>query len=344
MSVATIDAGLGEQGRLAALRLAFAGTSCLLVCEAMQWTPTFLAPVLVVVLLGNLPGRPPAKAIVALTMVTAVSALGSFVLASLLRFIPVLLVAAIALLSLLCFHSIAAGKPVFPALLALICLATIPVAVMVAPAQAGALPLALIRGIAMALAGVWVAHALWPATRVRSSPPVSQPRPDPVITPLARALVSVAVVMPVMLVYLLFGLADVLPVLVATVMLVVTFDARRSLLQAVAMVLGNLAGGFIGLLLYAVLLITPNLALLALLVFTALLFYGGGIARGGPMAPVMLIACNATLIIFSSAIATGPAPLSIWWGRLFQFAVAGAFSVAAMSFFWRYHGAVHGPR
>ena len=336
MSSASAQFDASEQRYLATLRFAVAGTSTFLVCELMQWTPTFLAPVLAVVLLGNLPGRPPPKAIVALVLVTAVAALGSFVLASLLQDIPILLVGAIALGAFLCFHSIAKGRPAFPALLTLICLATIPVVVMVAPAQAGALPAALIRGIALAMVIVWIVHTLWPVAQNSAQPPPAPPA-SPVITPFMRALVSVIVVVPMMLVYLLFGWADVLPVLVATVMLVVTFDAQRSRLQALAMVIGNFAGGFLGLFLYGVLSIAPGLWLLGLLIFTMLLVYGRGIAKGGPAAGVLLIACNATLIILGSAIATGPAPLSLWLARLFQFAIAGAFSVATMSLFWHYY-------
>jgi hypothetical protein len=158
-----------------------------------------------------------------------------------------------------------------------------------------------------------------------------------VITPFQRALVSVAVVVPMMLAYLLFGWTDALPVLIATVMLVVTFDAQRSRLQALAMIIGNFAGGFLGLFLYAVLCITPGLVLLGLLVFATLLAYGRVITRGGSAAGVLLIACNATLIIFGLAIAAGPVPLSIWLARLSQFAIAGAFSVVTMSLFWHYY-------
>lgn len=327
----------------ATLRFAVAGTAALLVSELMQWTPTFLAPVLALVLLGNLPGRPSAKAILGLILVTAAAALSSFVLASLLRGIPIVLVGMIALCSFLCFHSIANGRPVFPALLTLICLATIPVAVMVAPAHAGALPVALIRSITVALLLVWIVHALWPATEGPApAPPPPVPSGAPTITPLARALVSTLVLVPMMLVFLMFGLADALPVLVATVMLLITFEAQRTRMQALAMVLGNFAGGFIGLLLYAVLYVMPGLWLLGMLCFTVLLVYGGAIAKGGPIAAVLLIACNATLIILSSAIASGPVPISIWLARLFQFAIAGAFSVTVMSLFWYYYSLKRG--
>jgi hypothetical protein len=49
---------------------------------------------------------------------------------------------------------------------------------------------------------------------------------------------------------------------------------------------------------------------------------------------VALITCNAMLIIFGSAIASGPGSLSVWLARLFQFALAGAFAVGMMNLLW----------
>ena len=175
-------------------------------------------------------------------------------------------------------------------MLLLICLATIPVVVMIAPAQAGALPMALIRGIALALVMIGLVYVPWPRMPVPAAKPAASAH---AATPLARALLSTAVVMPLMLVYLLFGLADVLPVLVATVMLVVNFDLQGGRKQAMGMVVGNFAGGLLGLLLHTVLLTTPSLPFLAWLLFLVLLGFGQRIAAGGPMAGVALIACNA---------------------------------------------------
>ena len=154
------------------------------------------------------------------------------------------------------------------------------------------------------------------------------------LLPLGMALLATAVVVPLMLVYLLFGLADALPVIVTTVMLVVNFDMQRSRVHAWVMILGNFAGGLLGLLMHAVLLTTPSLPFLAVLLFLVLLGFGQRIAAGGPAAAVALITCNAMLIIFGSAIASGPGSLSVWLARLFQFALAGAFAVGMMNLLW----------
>lgn len=315
----------------ATLRFAVGVTAAFVVCEVMQWAPTFLAPVLTAVLLANLPMRPPLKLALVLIVAMTVAALFSFALASLLRGTPTVLFGLIALCMFLSFLAILNGRPSLPFLLLLICLATIPVVVMIAPAQAGVFPVALIRSIALALVMIGLVYVPWSRTPVPAPKPVAA---ESIATPLARALLSTAVVMPVMLVYLLFGLADVLPVLVATVMLVVNFDLQAGRAQALGMIIGNFAGGLLGLVLHALLLTTPSLPFLALLLFVVLLGFGQRIVAGGPMGGVALIACNGMLIIFSSAIASGPGSLSLWLARLFQFALAGAFAVGTMHLFW----------
>lgn len=314
----------------ATLRFAVGVTAAFVLCEFMQWWPSFLAPVLAAVLLANLPVRPPMKMAVALVATMSIAALFAFALASLLRGTPTVLFGAIALCMLLCFHALLGGKPRLPLLLMLICLATIPVVAMIAPAQAGMLPAALIRSTVVALLVIQLVHLPWPAM---AAPAPAGPASG-VVEPLAMALLSTAVVVPLMLVYLLFGLADALPVIVATVMLVVNFDLQRSRMHASAMVLGNLLGGLLGLLMHAVLLTTPTLPFLAVLLFLVLLGFGRRIAAGGPAAALALLACNAMLIIFSLAIASGPGSIAVWLTRLFQFVLAGAFAIGMMNLLW----------
>ena len=331
-SAASVTAGEQAEAQLqATLRFAVAVTAAFVVCEFLQWTPTFLAPVLAAALLGNLPMRLPPKLAVVLVVVMAAASLFAFVLASLLRGTPVVMFGLVGLCIFLAFYAMARGRPAFPLLLLLICLLIVPVMVMVAPAQSGAVPKGLTRSIAVAVVMILVVYVPWP----RKPPPKPAQATAPgAATPEALALLSTAVLLPLVLVYLLFGLSDVLPVLMGTLMLVINFDLRSSRLQALGMILGNFAGGLLGLLLYMGLLTTPSLPVMALLLFPALLVLGRHIVAGGPYAAAVLIACNAMLIIFGSAIASGPGPLSLWLVRVFQFALAGTFAVGMMHLTW----------
>ena len=312
----------------ATLRFASGVTAAFVLCEALKWWPTFMAPVFAAVLLTNLPARPSMKIALVLTLTMALAAIFAYGISSLLRGTPTMLFGLIALCVFLAFQAMLGGRVRVPALLLLISLSTIPVVVMIAPAQAGILPTAMVRGIALALLAIGCVYLPWPQTLPRAAASAAVPTAPPSI---ATALLSTAIVMPLMLVYLLFGLADALPVIVTTVLLVATFDLQRGRLQAGAMILGNFAGGILGLLMHSLLLTQPNLVFLALLLFVVLLGFGQRIAAGGPAAAVALITCNSMLIILSSAIAAGPGSLSVWLTRLFQFALAGAFAVGMMT-------------
>jgi len=326
-------AGADEAGDRVTLRFAAAVTAAFVLSEYMQWAPTFMGAVLAAALLAKLPMRPPLKVGIALVLTMAAAALYAYALSALLRGTPTVLCGAIGLSMFLAFHSMLSGRNPLPAVLLLICLVTIPVVVMLAPAQASVFPRALIGGMALAILMVWGAFAIWPAVPAPGAAKAAPATPDP-DRALVLALLSTAVVLPLMLVHLLFGLADALTVLVATVTLVINFDPSRSAKHSVALIVANFAGGMLGVLLHTVLITTPSLPFLALLLFLVLLGFGRRIAAGGPAAAVVAVACNAMLIILSSAIASGTDSFSAWFTRLFQLALAGVFAVSVMKLLW----------
>lgn len=321
----------GDAPLQATLRFAVGVTLAFVASEAMRWSPSFLAPVFTAVLLTNLPIRPTLKMCVGLMVVITAASLFALAMSSLLRGVPTVMFGVIALCVFAAFLAILNGRPPFPALLLLICLATVPVVVMIAPVQAGMLPAALIRSMLVALVTIQVVYLPWPLTTAPKPPPPAAPRNA---SPAVLAAAGVAIVMPLMLVYLLFGLADVLPVMIATVMLVANFDAQRGRMHALGMIVGNSVGGLLGLLLHTVLVTTPSLPFLCVLMFAVLLGFGQRTSAGGPAAALAMLTCNAMLIILSTAISSDAGTLSLWLIRVLQFALAGAFAVGTMSLVW----------
>lgn len=302
----------------------------MVICEAMGWHPSFIAPLLMAALHANLPASPPFKVGVVLVLVMAIAALIAFALPSLLRFSPQILVGVIGLIVFLALLVMALGKAKLPAMLLLLCIATVPIVALTSPDQASLLPIALVRATAIAVFVLWCMHALWPRVIARAAAPAAAP----VGSPVRAALAGTAIVMPVMLIHLMFGLTDALPVLVTTVLLVTNLDPQRGFMHGMAMMLGNLIGGLIGLLCYAILQIAPSLVTLALITFVVACAFGARIEKGGPAAPVYLITLNASLLIFGMAILTGPSNAGIWITRLSQFAIACTFATTMMSLFW----------
>jgi hypothetical protein len=321
----------------ATLRFAAGASAAFVFTEAMQWTPNFLGAVLAAVLLANLPGRPPLKLGVVLVLVMAVSALLVFMASALLNGMPHVLFGLVGLCMLFAFFAIASGKSMLPFLLLLVCLAIIPVVAMISPSVAGPLAKSLARSMLVAMLAVWAAYAVWPRALPPAPAPVAQPL---AASPLTLALLSTAVVLPLSLAYMLFGWTDSLPVLLGTVMMVMTFDVTRGRKQAAGMILGNLGGGMLGVVLYGVFQTTPSLPFLALLLFLALVPFGRIAAARDASAGVAVIACNGMLIIFGSALGSN-APLSSWIVRVLQFALAGAFAVGMLQIAWYF---AFGPR
>jgi hypothetical protein len=319
-----------EARRHATMRFAAGVTAAFVLCEAQQWLPSFLGPLFTVALLANLPVRPTLKMSLGLVITMTSAAFFAYALAALFRGTPTVLFGTLALTMFLGFHAIASGRSSLPFILLLICVATIPVIVMIAPAQAEAFPKSMVRGMVVAVLMIGIVYLPWP--RAPMPAPAPAPEARPVTTaPVVQALASTAVVMPLMLVYLMLGLADALPVIITTTLLVITFDVQRGRQQAMAMILGNLVGGVLGLVLHSMLLVAPNLVVLAALLFVVLLAFGQRIFSGSPTAPVAVITCNSMLIILSLTIVSEGASLSVWLTRMFQFTLAGAFAVGMMS-------------
>src|SRR3954467_7895435 len=146
----------------AILRFGCGVTTALLIAEAFGWYPTFLPAILTATLLASLPSALPIKAGTMLVLVQTGGAFAAFAISSLLSDTPFVLFGTIGLIIFLSFATIARGRGFLPVLLVLICFSTIPIVTMVSPQQAAALPLAFARGMAVAVAVVWLMHALWP--------------------------------------------------------------------------------------------------------------------------------------------------------------------------------------
>lgn len=316
----------------ATLRFAFGVTLALVACELLQWLPTFLAPVLVAVLLVNVPIRPPVKVAVGLIMIMAASALIAMVLSTALVRSPLILFGVAAVVVFRSLYVIAEGRSPLAPLLLLICLTTIPVLALESSAIAAAFAYSLVRATCLAVLIVWLSYLLWPS--VRPPRPAGKVQPLPPDARLRSALLGTAILTPLMLLFLMFGIADALPVLVATTMIVVNLDFNRGRTQAVALVAGNIGGGIVALVIIVLLAVQPSLVSLILLTALMALVFGWRISAGDPLAPVLLVACNATLIVFTSTLLTDKGTVDVWVTRLTQFVVAGAFTIGMMTLMW----------
>ena len=312
--------------RHAILRIAAGASLAFVVSELMGWYPTFLAPILVIMLLASLPAPLPLKAGAVLMLVQAAGAFSALALSSFLRERPIVLIGAIGLILFQSFSIIARGKGFFPLLLVLVCYSTIPIVTMTTPAQAGGLPIAFVRGMAVALVTTWLVHGVWPLVSIKAAAASGTQR----VQPFYLALAGTAIVLPLMTIYLLYGLTDALPVLITTVVLVVNFDASRGALQGLAMILANCIGGLIAVAAHSILQIAPSLFTLAGITFAIGVAFARRIEKGGAGGTVAMITFNQAIIMLSLGLIPGPSNAGIWASRVLQFAIAYAFAVGMM--------------
>jgi hypothetical protein len=308
------------------LRFSFGTTAAFIVCEYMGWQPSVLAPVLTGVLVANLPGSPPFKVGIALVIVMAVCAWLAFLLTTWFSQVPHLLFGVIGLIMFLAFAGLAQAKGQLPLTLLLICFTVVPVVTLTISEWAGMFPGMLVRAMALGVIFTWIAFAIWPLP----SPKGPDPGTPPLENPALAAALGVAIVLPVMLIYLMLGLTDAIPVLLTTVLIVAKMEEERGAVSGVAKLLGNLLGGFVAVAAYYLLKVAPSLTSLALITFLIGAGFGSVIVKGGPRGGGALVGYNATMVIFGLALLKGPSNAGTWGSRVVQFAIACTFAVGMM--------------
>ena len=312
------------------LRFSLGTTAAFTLCEWMGWQPSALAPVLTGVLLANLPVSPPLKVGMSLILVMAIAAWSAFFLTTLLNQTPHLLFGVIALVMFLAFAGLAKAQAQLPLTLLLMCFTVVPVVTLTLSQYAGIFPGLLVRAMALAVLVTWVAYAIWPLP----SPKSPDPPAAPLTSPVAAAAIGTAIVLPLMLIYLLFGLTDAIPVLLTTVLLVAKMEEERGAASASAKLMGNFLGGFIAVAAYFALQIAPSLASLGLITFIIGFGFATQIVIGGPRGGNALLAYNATMVIFGLALLKGQDNSGTWGARVVQFAIACTFAVGMMKLLW----------
>jgi len=313
-------------------RYGFAVTSVFLVAEIMGWSPAFLPALFSIVVLANIPICPTPKIALGFSLTLALSALLAMIVAYAMRASPGLL---FLLCTLVIFHAlylIALGKSSLLPLMVMICISTIPVVALQSFEAAGNFAAAFARAGFIAIFAVWTSYLVFP----KIMPPQPKPKPTPLDPVAARnmALLGTAIVAPLVLVYQLLGLTDIMTALVCTVIVVGQLDFHLGYKKAVQRVFANLVGGFASIVLLMLLALNPNLVTMSLLTLLVSLAFGWRISRGDDLAPVFATAFNGCVIVFGSSMMPDANALSVWWMRVFQMFLAGMFTIGMMVLLW----------
>jgi hypothetical protein len=316
----------------AVLRFAFGVTVAFVVAEMMEWNPPFLAPVFTCVLLANIPVRPPIKVAAGFCLVVAVAAFLGVVLAYAFRGAPHVLFGVCTLIVFRALYALARGASRIGPLFIIICTAAVPVLGLQSLPLAERFAEVFAKGGMLAVFMTWVSWLVFP----KALPPRAAATSAP-LSPeaaLQSALLGTAILAPLMLVYLLFGLTSAMPVLIGTVMIVATLDFELGQKQAILRVIANFCGGVSSVIALVLLAIHPSLAAFALIVLISGLLFGMRISRGDPMAQLLTVACNGYLIVFGTSLHSDSGTFDVWLTRLIYFFLAGLFTVGMMVLIW----------
>ena len=129
-------------------------------------------------------------------------------------------------------------------------------------------------------------------------------------------------------------MSEAMPVLLQTVLLIAKMEEERTKATAIAKLISNFLGGFVGLAAYLLLGIAPTLVTFALITFILSVWFGFLISKGGIKGSNAELAFNATMVIFGLFILKGDANAGAWSARIVQFFIGCSFAVGMMALLW----------
>lgn len=313
------------------LRLAVGGWLSFVLAMALGWPLPFLAAVLAVQLLSRGGPAPTLGGGLVILAVIAATSLPTLLVAQALQPVPLALVLVLGLIAFGAFLLDAWGGSPFVVLMLLISVAIYPLLLQQGPTLAENFAWLLFKQALLAVAVVFVVHALFPAL------------PGEVPTPAIQragggetrtALIATGILMPLVIALLALNRTDGLFLVMVTISILRRGSLGEGLRGAMGLLLGNLMGGTAATAAYAVLVAAPSIPLLILLLFAAGLFFGARIVGSAPSAPLHLLAFTTMLILLGIGLAplladTGEA----FFGRLVSLLVASLYTIGMLSLF-----------
>ena len=311
-------------------RIAIGGTTAFCLGEALQWKPTFLAAVIVVQLLAQLPAAPSFSAGLGILASLAAASVTALLIVNTLIDYPLILIIVVGLVLFSLFWLNVQGRAPLLTAFGPILITVLPVIATEAVAAATFFAISLIQAVLIAVAVIWLAFALFP----EGTP---HPPPRPQETPGAEqawriALLDVAIVLPVVIVFLLFDLAHAVVTLVMVVTLVRQQNLEMGKRSAGGLLLGNVLGGIAAIAAYLLIGAVPNFPFLVLTTLIVSLSFTHWLVQKPALAPVFVIGLVTAFILLGGTLSPmqgEPATASVQ--RLFYVFLATLYIVVAFS-------------
>jgi len=322
-----------EDSSRRALRLGLAVAAGFTVAEGMDWSFSFLPPMLAVTLLTR-PRCPSAREGLGIVLGMALAMAFALGLTAVLITSPAAMIVGLGTVLFLTFYAQARGVPDGLVFLVQIALVAEPVMAVVDWSLAQALARIMIYGAAAAVVIAWAAYAILPdrrgparATAAAQAPDVSDPG-----RAVWQAAARTLVLLPPYAWFVLDATQVSLVCLMVVLMVIRRLEPGMSGKVAVGLILGNLLGGLLAAVFYNVVQLHHTLMFFAVACLAVSLLLADATVRPGPWAPVAAVTFTTFLIVLGLGLSPLPGGSEeTFASRLVNVLIASAYAVGAMA-------------
>jgi Protein of unknown function (DUF2955) len=317
--------------------MAFAATAAFAIAEHLRWEFSFLAPMLAVQILAAMPIAPAIRQGIAIPLTIFFATTLALAVSAMFAGKPGVLLILVGLVIYWTFYGRRIGAPGVVTLLIQIAFCCVPVISTISFGLAHTFANALLWGSIAAIVTVWIAHLLFPAPPQSFSAPAAAAKPAELAQAGASrgAFFDMLVLMPILIAFILGGNINNIVILIIALNLLREVEASRRSQVALALLVGNLLGGALGVIAYQfVIMANKNFVFFTLIVLVASLWFGGRIARRDANTPVYAIAFATFILILGLGVS--PLPMGseeAFAPRIIKIMLATAYTIGALSLF-----------
>ena len=319
------------------LRLAFAAAFGFSLAILFDWEFSFLTPMLAIQILAAMPSAPGFRQGVAIPLLIFFAGAAALVMSSIFSGTPVVLLATTGLVICWTFYAQRRGASAIAMFLIQICFCCAPVMSTISLDLAGGFTDALFAGSVGAIVTVWIAHILFPNPAAGVAPPPAR-KPAGLEPPQAArvAISDTLVLLPLLVAFIIGGNVNNIVILITSLTLLRQIEPSHSGRVAVAILLGNILGGILGVLAYQFVLLADDFVVFILMILGMGLWFGSLIANGGSKAPLYAIAFGTFLLILGLGLTPLPGGSEeLFATRIFKIALASVYVLGALSLVYR---------
>jgi hypothetical protein len=302
------------------------------------WNLSFITPVFVALLLRSGAPCPPFRAGGGLVLMVAGAMAVGVVISLTLTPYPLVFALAQALLLFWVFFANAGGAPPMLIVMLLVAVTAVPVVAVKSAYLCGMVASGLTVSVAIAVALVWVVHALFPDPAVVRGVPATAGKASGSPTPVAievrarQAVLSTIVVLPLALTLLMLEMTGAILVLIYVAILAQHPSVSAGLAGGRGIFIGSLFGGLVALVFHNLLIALPSFLFFLLLTLLLGLVFGERIFFERRGAALFAAGLSTVMILIGSGTAPfGDEADTKFYIRLLQIMLATAYVVGAFS-------------